>query len=36
MRNKNWSTLVLGKAENEAWFYSIVTVSLSIDAKHTI
>ena len=24
------------KAENEAWFYSKVTVYLSIDAKHSI
>ena len=27
MRNKDWSTLDIGKAENEAWFYSKVTVS---------
>ena len=24
---KEWSTLNLGKAENEAWFYSKVTAS---------
>ena len=28
MRNWDWSTLGMGKAENEVWFYSKVTVSL--------
>ena len=27
MRNWVWSTFDIGKAENEAWFYSKVTVS---------
>ena len=26
MRNKDWSTLDIGKTENETWFYSKVTV----------
>ena len=28
MRNPDWSTLDIGKAENEVWFYLKVTVSL--------
>ena len=27
MRNQDWSTLDIGKAENEAWFYSKGAVS---------
>ena len=37
---QDWSTLDIGKAENEAWFYSKVTIILrhylSIGAKHII
>ena len=40
MRNKDWPTLDIGKAGNETWFYSKVTIILRhylrIDAKHII